>query len=99
MSYTGQHPRYSTAPQFRQSSTGGATGGPYSSQQTQSPALVQRINEKKEELENLIQLRDLSATLAQQLEMLEQKLGTLADGTEGKRAAFITTIPRSRIYS
>lgn len=49
----------------------------------QSPALVARINEKKIELENLRELRDLSAQLAGQMEMLEEKLATLANGTEG----------------
>ncbi|RFU30087.1 hypothetical protein B7463_g6236, partial [Scytalidium lignicola] len=48
----------------------------------QSPILLARINEKKAELENLKQLRDLSAGLAAQMQMLEQKLQTLSDGTE-----------------
>ncbi|KIW59401.1 hypothetical protein PV05_03853 [Exophiala xenobiotica] len=47
--------------------------------QTQS-ALQTRINSKRAELENLLQLRDLSANLANQLSTLEQKLGTLKDG-------------------
>jgi DASH complex subunit DAD2 len=42
-----------------------------------------RINEKKIELENLKELRDLSAGLATQMTTLEKKLATLADGTEG----------------
>ena len=42
-----------------------------------------RINEKKAELENLKQLRDLSGDLAVQMHALEQKLATLSDGTEG----------------
>ncbi len=50
----------------------------------QSPALLQRVNEKKAELENLKELRDLSAAVAAQMEQLEQKLATLSDGTEGK---------------
>lgn len=49
----------------------------------QSPALVARIAEKKAELENLKELRDLSAAVATQMEALEQKLSTLSDGTEG----------------
>lgn len=49
----------------------------------QSPALVARVNEKKAELENLKELRDLSAAVASQMEALEQKLATLSDGTEG----------------
>ncbi|EJT76879.1 hypothetical protein GGTG_06793 [Gaeumannomyces tritici R3-111a-1] len=48
----------------------------------QSPALVARVNEKKAELENLRELRDLSAAVATQMEALEQRLGTLSDGTE-----------------
>jgi DASH complex subunit DAD2 len=49
----------------------------------QSPMLVARINEKRAELENLKQLRDLSAGLATQMQTLEEKLSTLSDGTEG----------------
>ena len=49
----------------------------------QSPVLVARINEKKVELENLKQLRDLSAGLATHMQSLEQKLATLSDGAEG----------------
>ncbi|KAI9886878.1 MAG: hypothetical protein M1823_001314 [Watsoniomyces obsoletus] len=47
-----------------------------------SPALLARVNEKKLELENLKQLRDLSAGLANQMRALEEKLSTLAGGTE-----------------
>lgn len=54
-----------------------SVGGP-------SPALVARIEEKKAELENLRQLRDLSGAVANQMEALEQQLSTLSDGTEGK---------------
>lgn len=50
----------------------------------QSPALLARIEEKKAELENLKELRELSAAVATQMEALEQKLSTLSDGTEGK---------------
>ena len=50
----------------------------------QSPMLVARINEKKAELENLKQLRDLSGGLAAQMQALEEKLSTLSDGTEGQ---------------
>lgn len=60
---------------LRHPSLGGNTG--------QSPILVARINEKRAELENLKQLRDLSAGLAEQMQTLEEKLATLADGTEG----------------
>lgn len=47
-----------------------------------SSALQTRVNEKKAELENLKQLRDLSAGLASQMETLEEKLSMLSDGTE-----------------
>lgn len=59
---------------------------PQSSQshpQSQSPALLARIEEKKAELQNLQELRDLSAAVAGQMEALEQRLATLTDGTEG----------------
>ncbi|KAG9506792.1 hypothetical protein J7337_000332 [Fusarium musae] len=52
----------------------------------QSPALLARIEEKKAELENLKELRELSAAVATQMEALEQKLSTLSDGTEAKLA-------------
>ncbi|KAI3328063.1 DASH complex subunit Dad2-domain-containing protein [Xylariaceae sp. AK1471] len=48
----------------------------------QSAALQARVNEKKAELENLKELRDLSAAVADQMEALQQKLATLSDGTE-----------------
>ncbi|KAF4450727.1 dash complex subunit dad2 [Fusarium austroafricanum] len=48
----------------------------------QSPALLARIEEKKAELENLKELRELSAAVAAQMEALEQRLSTLSDGTE-----------------
>ncbi|KAI4108951.1 MAG: hypothetical protein LQ339_002070 [Xanthoria mediterranea] len=44
--------------------------------------LLARINEKKAELENLKQLRDLSAGLAAQMQTLQEKLSTLSNGTE-----------------
>jgi DASH complex subunit DAD2 len=66
---------------LRQSST--ASGNLISNPTGQSPILLARINEKKAELENLKQLRDLSAALAGQMQMLEEKLATLSDGTEG----------------
>ena len=49
----------------------------------QSPVLIARINEKRAELENLKQLRDMSAELAAQMQTLEEKLSMLSDGTEG----------------
>jgi hypothetical protein len=50
----------------------------------QSPALLARINDKKQELESLLALRDLSGNMAAQMEELQEKLKTLSDGTEGK---------------
>ncbi|KAK5039826.1 DASH complex subunit dad2 [Exophiala sideris] len=48
-----------------------------------SQSLLQtRINAKRAELDNLRQLRDLSANLANQLSTLEAKLTTLRDGTQ-----------------
>ncbi|KAI1210397.1 DASH complex subunit Dad2-domain-containing protein [Annulohypoxylon truncatum] len=64
---------------LRQAST---SGNPGAQSTGQSPALVARVNEKKAELENLKELRDLSAAVANQMEALEQKLATLSDGTE-----------------
>ena len=49
---------------------------------SQSSALQTRINQKRLELENLQQLRDLSAQLANQMSTLEEKLAILRDGTE-----------------
>jgi DASH complex subunit DAD2 len=65
---------------LRQSS---AIGNPGAESTGQSAALLARINEKKAELDNLKELRDLSAAVASQMEALEQKLSTLSDGTEG----------------
>jgi DASH complex subunit DAD2 len=50
----------------------------------QSPVLVARIAEKKAELASLKELQTLSAGLADQMQMLADKLGTLSDGTEGR---------------
>lgn len=47
-------------------------------------SLQQRIEEKKRELEHLSQIKELSLNLCNQLENLEAKLETLADGSEGK---------------
>ena len=63
---------------LRHPSIGGAQ-----STTSQSPVLQARINEKKAELENLKQLRDLSGGLAAQMQALEEKLSTLSNGTEG----------------
>ncbi|BCR97637.1 DASH complex subunit DAD2 [Aspergillus luchuensis] len=50
--------------------------------QQQSSVLASRIAAKRAELDNLRQLRDMSAALASQMQALQDKLGTLKDGTE-----------------
>jgi hypothetical protein len=70
-----------TLPHIRQASTAGFNLNASSS--GQSAALQARVDEKKAELDHLRQLRDLSAAMAMQMEALQQKLSTLADGTEG----------------
>ncbi|KAI9664812.1 MAG: hypothetical protein M1821_006260 [Bathelium mastoideum] len=77
MAFTGR----SVPSHLRHPSTSGSQAG-----SGQSPVLLARVNEKKVELENLRQLRDLSAGLASQMETLEQKLVTLTDGTEGEQS-------------
>lgn len=57
--------------------------GHHNISQQQSTALASRIAAKQAELDNLKQLRDMSASLAVQMQTLESKLGTLRDGTEG----------------
>ncbi|KAF2204772.1 hypothetical protein GQ43DRAFT_437651 [Delitschia confertaspora ATCC 74209] len=61
--------------------TSHSLGGAQSSS-SQSPVLVARIAEKKAELANLKELQALSAGLADQMQMLADKLNTLSDGTE-----------------
>jgi hypothetical protein len=51
--------------------------------QQHSPVLLARIAEKKAELANLKDLEALSGGLADQMQMLADKLSTLSDGTEG----------------
>jgi hypothetical protein len=60
---------------------------------------VARVNEKKAELENLKELRDLSAAAATQMEALEQKLATLSDGTEGLLGGLAVCIPLADSFS
>jgi hypothetical protein len=55
--------------------------------QQQSPVLLARIAEKKAELANLKDLQALSGGLADQMQMLADKLSTLSDGTEGTFSA------------
>jgi hypothetical protein len=75
-----------TLPHIRQASAAGASLN--ASSASQSAALQARVNDKKAELEHLRQLRDLSAAMAIQMEALQQKLSTLADGTEGAPACW-----------
>ncbi|RJE25622.1 DASH complex subunit DAD2 [Aspergillus sclerotialis] len=66
--------------------TGGSSirqpGGHHAISQQQSSALAARIASKKAELDNLKQLRDLSSVLSKQMQILEDKIVTLKDGTE-----------------
>lgn len=48
----------------------------------QQAALQARVKEKQAELNSLKELQALSASVADQMQMLEDKLSTLADGTE-----------------
>ncbi|KAI9681836.1 MAG: hypothetical protein M1829_000581 [Trizodia sp. TS-e1964] len=50
--------------------------------QVQHATLITRINEKRNELENLKALQGFSRDLANNLDRLAEKLNTLADGTE-----------------
>lgn len=68
---------------------GSATSNINAQSSGQSSALQARINEKKAELENLTELKDLSAAVADQMEALEHKLATLSDGTEGMSEALV----------
>ncbi|KAI1497389.1 DASH complex subunit Dad2-domain-containing protein [Biscogniauxia marginata] len=61
---------------------GSTSSNPSAQSAGQSSVLLARIDEKKAELDNLKELRDLSAAVAEQMEALEQKLATLSDGTE-----------------
>lgn len=44
--------------------------------------LTLKIEEKKQEYQNLLQLKELSAKLVMQMEQLEKKMETLVNGTE-----------------
>ncbi|KIW77097.1 hypothetical protein Z517_09543 [Fonsecaea pedrosoi CBS 271.37] len=84
MSY---HPRHMDI--YASTSSGAGAGGSNTSStlrsNAQTPAQSQlqaRIASKRAELENLRQLRDLSAHLTAQLEQLETKLGSLRDGAQ-----------------
>ena len=70
-------PNSTIASSLRQPSLGSSNA-----QSQQSSVLQARIASKRQELENLKQLRDLSGALANQIGALEAKLVTLRDGTE-----------------
>ncbi|OGM39456.1 hypothetical protein ABOM_012019 [Aspergillus bombycis] len=74
----------STGSSFRQPSTH------HAAPQQQSSALAARIASKKAELDNLKQLREMSGALAMQMQVLEEKIGTLKDGTEGSLTSACT---------
>lgn len=80
---TQPHPPSSSSG-LRQPSFGGGGGGiSHSTTTGYSPVLAARINEKRAELANLKQLQDLSADLAAQMRVLEEKLAGLGGGMEG----------------
>ncbi|GAT29140.1 hypothetical protein RIB2604_02900070 [Aspergillus luchuensis] len=68
--------------------------------QQQSSVLASRIAAKRAELDNLRQLRDMSAALASQMQALQDKLGTLKDGTEatGSTGISVTRRPGCRLH-
>ena len=84
MSYAPTRPTTNLPSHLRNpSSTSGPQSTSVSSQsQSQSPFLLARIQEKKAELASLKELQALSASLADQMARLEEKLSTLSDGTE-----------------
>jgi DASH complex subunit DAD2 len=67
---------------FPASTASARQAGTISAASQPTSALAARIAAKRSELENLKQLRDLSGALAGQMEILEEKLATLRDGTE-----------------
>ncbi|ATY62442.1 DASH complex subunit DAD2, putative [Cordyceps militaris CM01] len=69
------YPTRSLSTHMRAQSGIGAASG-------QQSALSARIEEKRAELEHLKELKELSGAVASQMEALEQKLSTLADGTD-----------------
>jgi DASH complex subunit DAD2 len=58
--------------------------------------LLARIAEKKAELASLKDLQALSAGLADQMQMLAEKLSTLSDGTEGAVPSLLPRVPRRK---
>jgi DASH complex subunit DAD2 len=73
-------PRTTLPSHFRSGSLSQNPGGSSGA----SSALAARVAEKKAELSSLKELQALSAAVADQMQMLEDKLSTLADGTEGR---------------
>ncbi|KAF2692148.1 hypothetical protein K458DRAFT_381974 [Lentithecium fluviatile CBS 122367] len=67
--------------------------------QNQSPVLLARISEKKAELASLKDLQALSAGLADQMQLLAEKLTTLSDGTEGTVLYPATPAPVAAVLS
>jgi len=65
--------------------------------QPPSTYLQSRIASKRTELDNLRQLRDLSADLASQMAVLQEKLGVLSDGTEGVSFPFLSFLVSSTV--
>ncbi|KAK9381247.1 DASH complex subunit Dad2-domain-containing protein [Kockiozyma suomiensis] len=60
-----------------------SSSGPMGGGASQYNSVLQtRIAEKKQELESLQELKELSASFARQMEQLQEKLSTLVDGTE-----------------
>lgn len=64
------------------SSIGGPGLGSQAGASGNHQALLTRLNEKTAELENLKELKELSAQMAGQMQALEEKLGTLGQGAE-----------------
>jgi DASH complex subunit DAD2 len=71
----------------------------YPTTSQQAMALTMRIEAKRTELESLSQLRDLSNTLATQMQALEAKLSTLKDGTEGTRQIQVPVCHRTSLLT
>lgn len=61
--------------------------GAWAQNSSTSATLMARIQEKRAELEHLRELKQLSASMADKMEVLENKLEVLTDGTEGMRSS------------
>jgi hypothetical protein len=62
---------------------------------TQTSVLQTRVEEKRAELASLRELQTLSARVVDQMQMLEDKLSTLADGSEGELNSVVKRIADS----